>query len=217
MGGDEMKNFRRQVDGTLFSLFLQDRLAGLQIGGLNVYHQSPLKTGFKALLHALQLFRRTIGREDDLFAFLMQGIKSVKKLVLGALLVAEELDIVNHQDIHIPVQTAELRGLVFLDGIDEISGEALAVDIEDANGFILFLGIIADCLNEMSFTQTHTSIDDERVEGGGTRRFGYRQRSRFGELVALTLDIAVKAVTDIQIVRQATGCRWGRFNRGRWY
>ena len=56
----------------------------------------------------------------------MQRVEGVEELLHGLLLVAEELDVVEEQDVALfPIAGAELRHPVLLEGVDQVVGERL--------------------------------------------------------------------------------------------
>ena len=60
----------------------------------------------------------------------MQLIKGVEKAFFGLLLAADELNVVNQQDIHIPVFVVEGFILPLVKSGDELVGKPLGADIE---------------------------------------------------------------------------------------
>src|SRR5438093_8937127 len=101
VGSNVKGNVSRQDNMFLLRLFLQDGNLGLQIGWLNVSNQAPLETAAQAILNLRQFFWRTITGDDDLLHRLVQSVKRVEELLLRALLLSKELDIVNQQNVNI--------------------------------------------------------------------------------------------------------------------
>ena len=71
-------------------------------------------------------------REDDLLAVLVDGVERVEELLLGPLLVGDELDVVDEEQVDPAVAVAELVDLALLDRGDELVDELLAGGVDDA-------------------------------------------------------------------------------------
>ena len=69
-------------------------------GGWMSAIKSPFKAATQSIFDLRQLFRWPVAGDDDLTQILMQRIESVEELFLGALLVNQELDIVDQQHVH---------------------------------------------------------------------------------------------------------------------
>src|SRR5207248_5694292 len=93
---------------------------------LDVRDQSPLEPAAEPLLEALDLRRELVGGDEDLLAGLVQRVEGVEELLHRLLLVAEELDVVQQEDVALlAVARAELGHAVLLEGVDEDVGEEL--------------------------------------------------------------------------------------------
>ena len=79
------------MDGLVFD----DGHTGLIIGGLNIRHQTGLKTTLESCLQSQHIAGLPVGGEDDLLAVFVEGIEGVEKLLLGDLLAGNELHIVD--------------------------------------------------------------------------------------------------------------------------
>jgi len=99
VGGDVMDDIAIKLDTIEFTFFVYDGDFGLETGGLNIGHQSPLKTAAQPIDQTGDLVGVPVGGDDDLFFGLMQFIKGMKKLLLGLFLAAEKLYIVDQKDI----------------------------------------------------------------------------------------------------------------------
>jgi hypothetical protein len=56
-------------------------------------------------------------------------LNGVKQLVLGLLLLRQELDVVEQQNVHVPVLPGELIPAAVPDGADELAHERLGGDV----------------------------------------------------------------------------------------
>ena len=121
------------------------------------------------MLELLNLAGWTIARKHDLLVAVVQRVEGVEKLLLGAFLAREKLDIIDHQDVRVAVFLAELDQRSVLNGIDELVGELLAGKINHPRGLVAADHVVADCLQQVCLAQSAPSIHKERVVGLGGR------------------------------------------------
>jgi hypothetical protein len=67
-----------------------------------------VEAAYQPIFEAGNLSGRRIRSQDDLFLLLVEGVEGVEKLLLAALSVGEELDVVDNQYIDVPVSVAEV-------------------------------------------------------------------------------------------------------------
>src|SRR5690606_34503523 len=113
-------------DLVVFRLLAQDRDTRLEIRWLDVRDESPLEARDQALLEPRDLLRRTVARHHDLALRIMQRVERVEELLLRALLLTEEVHVVDQQQVDLAVAPAEVRHAPFLDRRDQIVREPLA-------------------------------------------------------------------------------------------
>src|SRR4030042_2998141 len=94
----------------------------------------------------------------------MQLIERMEEIILGFLFSGKELDIVNDQYIHAPLEIGEVTGTIALDGVGEFNGEFFAGDVNHPPCLGVGEGVVAYGLDEVCFTKSRSSVDDERVE-----------------------------------------------------
>src|SRR5262249_53322034 len=101
---------------------------------------------------------------DDLLARLVQLVEDVEEHFLCLLAAGEELYVVEDQQVDLQVIILELLDLVILEGVEELAGEVVLVDVE--NNFIrkIFLDIVSYRLNKVSFSNTDSTVEHEGVE-----------------------------------------------------
>src|SRR5215510_2721659 len=117
----------------------------------------------------------------------------MEKLFLHALLMGEELDIINQQDVHVAELIAEGGHAVIAQGIDQLVGELFAGDVADGRLRLASLDLMTDGLHEMGLAHAYAAIDEQRVVGlGRTLRYGLGRR--VGKLVAGAYDKSIKRV-----------------------
>ena len=95
VGGNVLDYFIIYIVTFHFLFFAEDRHSGFVVRGLDVYGQAPLKTGAQPFFQRFNLFRRFIGRNDDLLFCFVKRIEGVEKFLLGTFLTNDELDIID--------------------------------------------------------------------------------------------------------------------------
>ena len=79
----------------------------------------------------------------------MQGIEGVEKFFLDGLAIGDELDVIDHQQIHVAETMPKLRVLAHTDGLNEFVGKGFAGHVQDSRrGEVLLYGM-ADGVHEM--------------------------------------------------------------------
>ena len=68
------------------AFFLMMAIFGFQVRRLDVRNQSPFKSGMESFLQRRDLSGRAIGRDDDLFVGVIEGVERMKELFLGPFL-----------------------------------------------------------------------------------------------------------------------------------
>lgn len=122
----------------------------------------------------------------------------MEELHLSAFFAGKELDVIDQQQIRVPIDVGEIRGLVFPDGTDEFQGEFFAGNVDHAlDGGVLF-GEIADGLDEVRFAQSDAAIDQQWIEAGSTWRFAHCQTCGFGKGVSVSFHEIVEGVPGVQ-------------------
>ena len=111
-GGDELEHVVGGVHPLLRGLLLQDRDAGLEVRRLDVGEQAPLEAGAHPVFQRGQLPRRAVRADHDLLVRVVQRVEGVEELLLRALAVLQELDVVDQQDVDVAVAPLEGLGLV---------------------------------------------------------------------------------------------------------
>ena len=81
---------------------------------------SPFKTADETRLDELQLLRKAVCREDDLFSSNVQAVESVEKLFLRGALTGKAVDIVDKKSVNGAPEPSEGRHLPSTDGPDNV-------------------------------------------------------------------------------------------------
>ena len=109
----------------------------------------------------------------------MEGVEGVEELHLRRLLAADELDIVNEQQIEVAVLLPKLLTRVVLDGGDDVVREILARYEADVELRMQLVHVVANGVEYMRFAEARTAVDVKGVVGGGgVVRNGYRSGVR---------------------------------------
>ena len=80
-------------------LALEDGHPGLEVGLADLGDEAPGEAAAQAILQAGQLAGQLVAGEDDLLVRVVKGVEGVEELVLRAVLVRQELDVVDEQDV----------------------------------------------------------------------------------------------------------------------
>ena len=118
----------------------QDRDAHLELRRFERDGQAPAEARDQALLDAGDLLRVRVAGDDDLLVRLDQRVEEVEELLLRAALAAEELDVVDQQQVERAVVALEVvEGLVLV-GAHDVGDIRLGVDVADLRRRIALQG-----------------------------------------------------------------------------
>ncbi len=113
IGGDEPQDFGGYDEVFFTRLVLKNGHAGFEVGRLDIHNEAPFEAGDEACLNALKFLGASVAGQDDLLVHVEEDVERVEEFFLGAFLSADEVDIVDHEDVHFAVFSAEfLSGLV---------------------------------------------------------------------------------------------------------
>src|SRR2546430_504449 len=93
--GEELENIIPQLDLHGVRFFSQDRQARLDVWWLKLGRKSPFKSRNQAVFEICDSRGRAIAGQHDLFVPVEKRIECVKEFLLGPLLAAQKLDVVN--------------------------------------------------------------------------------------------------------------------------
>ena len=136
-----------------------------------------------------------------------QRIEGVEELLLSSVLAAEELDIVDQQQIQRVVVLLEaVEGLVLVSA-HYVGHVLLGVNVADLGVGIAILHQVADGLQQVRLAQAHAAIDEQRVVcGAGV--LGDLQRRGPRELIGLAGDEGVEGERGVQAAGLAHPRSW---------
>ena len=162
---DELQHVGADVDVLLLGLGAQDRDARLEVGRRQVGDEAPFEAAAQPFLERRDQLRRPVGREHDLLAVLVDRVEGVEELLLGPLLVGDELDVVDEQQVDASVARPEVVDLALLDAGDELVGELLAGGVDDALAREAGEHLVADGVHQVGLAEAHAAVQEERVVG----------------------------------------------------
>ena len=131
------------------------------------------------------LVRWVVTAENDLFLRIVQGVKCVEKLRLGALFSRNKLDVIDQEDVNRPVSLSKVENPIVTKRVDHLVHEALRGDVGQLERRVMLEHVLTNRVHEVRLAEPHPTIDEERVIG--TRRcLRHRPAGRVCELVGWT-------------------------------
>ena len=128
---------------------------------------------------------------------LIQRIERVKKFFLRAVAPGEKVNVINHQQIDMPVAMAEILHVPIFNRQHELVDKRVAGQIENARVGLPLQHLLADALQQVTFSQSHAAVNKKRVVGL-TWLLGNRQRGRMRQPIARAGDKVVENVVWIE-------------------
>src|SRR5436190_24065833 len=107
------------------------------------------------MLEIRDLGRRTVARKHDLLMPVEKRVERVEKFFLRALFAAEELDVVNQEQIGLPIAFAKFDEVVVLDGVDEFVDKKFARKVHDLGVFLFHSDELSDRLHQVRLAESH--------------------------------------------------------------
>src|SRR5215475_14063940 len=135
---------------------------------------------------------------------LVKIVEGMEKLLLSSLLSGDELDVVDEEEVDIAVLGTKLRRSIVADGVDELVGEALRREVEQAKRGIEAGDLMTDGMKEVGLAKTDAAVDEERIVGF---------RWQLGHRMARGLRKLVRVADDEGIERVASGKTGGSRRR----
>ena len=122
----------------------------------------------------------------------------MEEFLLRLLLALQELDIVDNQAVNITVLLAEGLSRLILDRIDDFVRELFTGGVEHLHAGVVLLDAVADSVHQVSFAQTNTAVQEERVVGM-RRIVGYSLSGSVRKAVGVADNEGFKYVLGIQV------------------
>ncbi|EKE18258.1 MAG: hypothetical protein ACD_10C00066G0002 [uncultured bacterium] len=107
MFGNEERHFIIKMHAFCFGFFLQNGNAHFEFWWLDLYCQTPVKTGNQTIIKAVDVFRVGIASDDDLLAGFDQRVEQEEKLFLGAIFAIKKLHVIKQKHIERTVSPFE--------------------------------------------------------------------------------------------------------------
>src|SRR5580765_366202 len=165
MLGDKEGDIVRQLHTFLHGFFHQNGNTHFQLGRLDGDRQAGIEARNQTVVHAADFLGIGVAGDDDLLFCGDQRFKSVEKLFLGAVLAAEELNIVDQQQIKRVVITLEVIKTLALISRDYVAHILLGMDITDPGGRIVGQHLVANGVNDMGLAKADAAVQKQRVIG----------------------------------------------------
>ena len=156
--------------------------------------------------------RRAVRGEHDLRARIERGLDRVEELLRGALLVLEELDVVEQQHVDGAVALLEGRDPVVLERGQELARERLRVRKADRQPAHAQRDVVADRLEQVCLADPGRTADEERVVDLA-RKLGGRQRGGVREAVRRADHERVERIARLEVEVSGVGAAGQRRRR----
>ena len=134
-------------------LLAQDGHPGLEVGRLDVGDEAPLEAGDKPVLERREAFGVPVRGQDDLLLRVVEGVEGVEELLLGLLLLLQELDVVDEQHVDGAVAVLEALDAVVAQRVDELVGEGLQGHVADLEPGMVAQDVVPDGLEEVGLAR----------------------------------------------------------------
>ena len=121
----------------------------------------------------------------------------MEELFLRALLVRQELDVVDQQHVQRLVIVLEAVDGVAPDGLDQVLHELVRRDVADDRPRFTLLDGVAHCLHQVGLAQAHAAVNEERVIGAAGP-VGHLQGGGPGQVVGLAVHEGGKGQSRVQ-------------------
>src|SRR5262249_26700442 len=132
----------------------------------------------------------------------VEVVEGMEELLLRPLLAGNELDVVDEEEVDVSIFGAKLRRSIVADGVDELVGEALRREVEQAKRGIEAGDLMTDGMKEVGLAKSDAAVDEERIVGF---------RWQLGHRMARGLRKLVRVPDDESIERVASGkTGWSR-------
>ncbi|OMP13430.1 hypothetical protein COLO4_01703, partial [Corchorus olitorius] len=208
----------------------QDGHAHLQLGRLDGHRQPGVEARDQPLVDVGQALGIGVRGHHDVALLGQQGLEGVEELLLRAVLVGEELHIVDQQQIQRVVALLEFVKSAALVGLDHIRDELLGVDVENFRVGLVGQQLVAHGMHQVGLAQAHAAVDEQRVvqvAGRARHMHGGRACHAVGRafhqgfkgqrgVQARTEDRRCRVFASDRGHRGDNGFRWGRALAGRW-
>ena len=204
LAGDQLQHLIRRFDAFPKGLVPENRHPGIDIRPLYIRDKPPFKTAAQPLFQPLDILRRLVACQNDLFSGIVQFIEGIEKLLLCAFPPGDKLNVIHHQNINLADSVAKLVGFFLLNRADQFIGEGFACQIKNLRLRVFLQRKVPDRLHQMRFAQPHTAVNEKRIVRV-RRILRHCQGRGMGKPVTRTNDKAIKCIFRIQMRMGAAG------------
>ena len=169
VGRDELQDVVGHVLVLAEGLRAEDGQAGLEVGRVDLGDQAGEEAAAQAVLEGLDGLGRPVGGQDDLLGGALEVVVGVEELLLEALFALHELDVVDEEDVAVPVPALEGQGGRGPEGVDEVVHEGLGGDVEDLAAGVVLGHVVADGVEQVGLAETGVAVNEEGVVGTAGR------------------------------------------------
>ena len=180
-------------------LTAQDVDTQLTVGLLQRSDDTTGETGEQSVGHAFEVYRRTVGGQDDALAVFEKMVEDVEKSILCLRRVDPFLDVVDDEHVDRLIEGDEVVEVVLNDRIGELHLKETRTDIQHTLLRIEVLGVYADGIDEMRFSAARGTIDKHRVELQRVGVLGNRESHGTRQLIALSLNVVAESEMRIEL------------------
>ena len=106
----------------------------------------------------------------------------MEELLLGLLLAGDELHVIHQQQVGLAVFFPHFGGLALPDGVHQLIGQVVALDIGDFGMGVVFPNDVGDGVDQVGLAKAGVSVDEQRVVILG-RMVGHRLGGGVSKLV----------------------------------
>ena len=142
----------RNFQSVALTLCTQDVYTQLWVWFLKLSNQSAGKTCEQAVLNTLQVNRRTVAGQNNLFAHTEQMVENMEEGIECLWRVHPLLDIINNQQIDALIEVDEVVSCILTNRISELHLEQSCTYIEYALLWISLAALKSDGIDEVSLT-----------------------------------------------------------------
>jgi hypothetical protein len=135
---------------------------------LDVGAAAHAEPGGHPLLEA-EPVRRNIGSDDHLLVGQVEVVECMEELGDGLFFVLKKLDVIDEENINVPVAALEGVSLTLLHRVDEIVEEFLRRGVQNVDSLVEGLSIVADGVKKMGLTETRITVDEQGVVSSARR------------------------------------------------
>ena len=162
---DRLEHARPEARPPLFGFAPQDGDASLVVGSADVHYQAAREPGDEPRVQVPDLRRGPVAREHDLAACHLERLGEAQQLRLHLLAVAQELDVVHQQHVHVLEAAAEGVPLPRGDGGVERFNPLVQRQILDVEAGRELLRGVAHGHEEVRLTEAGAAVNEQRVVG----------------------------------------------------